>query len=156
ARALASGRMRSYASAPPPARPKPGPLMQVPAPRGIAARDEPVPAAARAPYNAPAAPPPPPMAAMDRAASFSEKAKCVAPPDFERAESRAEREDPVVAILGKQLASGMWDDGKGGEVRATVRALLALLERGVTTAHPLHGAQVKKAVEALLERAVLV
>jgi len=66
--------------------------------------------------------------------------------------------DPVVALLGRQLANGLWD-APGPEpegirrVRATVQALLSLLREGVTTAHPLHGTQVKKAVEALLGEA---
>jgi Ca-activated chloride channel family protein len=67
--------------------------------------------------------------------------------------------DPVVDLLGRQLASGLWDEpGLTGDeevrtVRATARALLELLRVGVTTAHPLHGAQVRKAVQALAERA---
>jgi Ca-activated chloride channel family protein len=67
-------------------------------------------------------------------------------------------EDPVVALLGQQRANGLWEE-PGAEpaalrqVRATAKALLTLLRAGVTTAHPLHGTQVKKAVEALLEAA---
>ncbi|HLL82322.1 MAG TPA: hypothetical protein VK420_06710, partial [Longimicrobium sp.] len=57
-----------------------------------------------------------------------------------------------------QRANGLWEE-PGAEpaavrqVRATAKALLTLLRAGVTTAHPLHGTQVKKAVEALLEAA---
>jgi len=75
-----------------------------------------------------------------------------------RARSDGAPIDPVVALLGRQLASGMWDDPSlpgsvsEREVRATALALIELLERGVTTAHALHGAQVKKAVDALLAR----
>jgi Ca-activated chloride channel family protein len=64
--------------------------------------------------------------------------------------------DPQVVLLGQQLASGLWDDPSGSDaedvrcVRATARALLTLLRAGVTTQHPLHGTQIKKAVEALL------
>lgn len=66
--------------------------------------------------------------------------------------------DPVTALLGTQLANGLWaEPGSEPEevrqVRATARALLKLLEAGVTTSHALHGAQVKKAVEALLAQA---
>jgi Ca-activated chloride channel family protein len=64
--------------------------------------------------------------------------------------------DSLVALLAQQLASGLWDaPGDGSDdarcVRATARALLELLRAGVTTAHPLHGAQVRKAVEALVK-----
>ncbi len=59
--------------------------------------------------------------------------------------------DPVVAILGRQEASGLWglveDDSM---VLATARSLLALLDAGVASSHRLHGGQVKKAVDALL------
>jgi Ca-activated chloride channel homolog len=64
--------------------------------------------------------------------------------------------DPVMAILERQLASGLWDENDSTadddvrRARATARALLELIDLGVTSAHPLHGAQVKKAVEALL------
>jgi Ca-activated chloride channel family protein len=50
----------------------------------------------------------------------------------------------------------LWDDPAGSDaedirrVRATAQALLTLLRAGITTQHPLHGTQVKKAVEALL------
>jgi Ca-activated chloride channel family protein len=59
------------------------------------------------------------------------------------------------ALLGRQLANGLWDgSGTGPEpvrqARATALALLELLREGITSSHPLHGAQVKKAVEALL------
>lgn len=60
-------------------------------------------------------------------------------------------------LLSLQLASGLWDDAHGGgdlderRVRATANALLDLLELGVTSGDPMHGAQVKKAIEALLK-----
>lgn len=61
----------------------------------------------------------------------------------------------VNALLSRQLASGLWDGtGAGAEpvrqARATALALLELLRQGITSNHPLHGAQVKKAVDALL------
>jgi Ca-activated chloride channel family protein len=65
--------------------------------------------------------------------------------------------DPVMTLLGSQLASGLWDeaDAVGDDhqrrARATSRALLELVDLGVTSAHKLHGAQVKKAIEALLQ-----
>ncbi len=70
--------------------------------------------------------------------------------------------DPVVALLSRQLASGMWDDPQATEspdvrlVRATARALVELWRQGITTTHAVYGAQVKKAVEALVDRAVAV
>jgi Ca-activated chloride channel family protein len=50
----------------------------------------------------------------------------------------------------------LWDesdataDDELRRVRATARALLELLDLGVTSTHALHGGQVKKAIEALL------
>jgi Ca-activated chloride channel family protein len=58
--------------------------------------------------------------------------------------------DPAFAILSRQLASGLWDDGKGDTVGATRRALVELLKLGIDTAHPLHGELVRKAIEALV------
>ncbi|NVI99767.1 VWA domain-containing protein [Myxococcus sp. AM009] len=62
------------------------------------------------------------------------------------------------SLLSRQLANGLWDGtGEGSEpvrqARATALALLTLLREGITSSHPLHGAQVKKAVEALLSLA---
>jgi Ca-activated chloride channel family protein len=61
----------------------------------------------------------------------------------------------LTALLSRQLASGLWDGAGTGpepvrQARATALALLELLRQGITSNHPLHGAQVKKAVEALL------
>ncbi len=64
--------------------------------------------------------------------------------------------DPLTALLGRQLASGLWDesdstaDDEVRRARATARALLELVDLGVSSAHALHGAQVKKAIEALM------
>jgi Ca-activated chloride channel family protein len=63
--------------------------------------------------------------------------------------------DGGVGLLETQLASGLWaGTGSGPEpvrqARATALALLELLRQGITSSHALHGAQVKKAVEALL------
>lgn len=57
-------------------------------------------------------------------------------------------------LLERQLASGLWagkDDA--GTLRATTDALLALADEGITTSHALYGAQVRKAVEALVQLA---
>ncbi len=61
-------------------------------------------------------------------------------------------------LLSRQLANGLWEGaGEGPEsvrrARATALALLTLLREGITSSHPLHGPQVKKAVEALLSLA---
>ena len=78
---------------------------------------------------------------------------------FAMAESAApkkERVRDVGGLFGQQLASGLWDDaslGKDGEarrLRATVAVLRAMLEAGVDTAHALYGAQVRKALEAVV------
>jgi Ca-activated chloride channel family protein len=62
-------------------------------------------------------------------------------------------------LLGRQLASGLWDEPEDAGapeadeprmLRATALALLALDQERVTTAHPVHGAQVRKAIMALL------
>jgi Ca-activated chloride channel homolog len=70
----------------------------------------------------------------------------------EEAKAEAERQDGGATLLQRQGASGLWNDGASDadKLRATVRALLDLLESGITTSHPVHGGQVKKAVEALL------
>jgi Ca-activated chloride channel family protein len=67
--------------------------------------------------------------------------------------------DPVTQLLEQQLASGLWDDPNSSDdqevrrARATARALLTLLQAEVTTHHPVYGAQVRKAVEALVQLA---
>jgi len=48
-------------------------------------------------------------------------------------------------LLERQLASGLWEGG----LRATAAALLELRREGVDTAHPVYGAQVRKAVTAV-------
>jgi Ca-activated chloride channel homolog len=86
----------------------------------------------------------------------------VAVPGAEREKARREQKASegadVTALLSQQLASGLWaGTGAGPEpvrqARATALALLELLRQGITSNHPLHGAQVKKAVEALLSLA---
>jgi Ca-activated chloride channel family protein len=76
--------------------------------------------------------------------------------DGEAAAPAPEPADPLTALLSRQLASGLWDESDATaddnlrRVRATARALLELADLGVTSTHALHGAQVKKAIEALL------
>ncbi len=126
------------------------------------------------------APPPAPAAAPKKKAKgggmldglFSKRMKEEAPaPSFESACSPEPAAEMMVdeefsleeapsssgglGLLETQLASGLWQ-GSGSEpepvrqARATALALLELLRQGITSSHPLHGAQVKKAVEALL------
>ncbi|EAU69912.1 inter-alpha-trypsin inhibitor family heavy chain-related protein-hypothetical secreted or membrane-associated protein containing vWFA domain [Stigmatella aurantiaca DW4/3-1] len=64
--------------------------------------------------------------------------------------------EDATTLLSRQLASGLWDGAGPGteavrQARATALALLELLRQGITSHHALHGAQVKKAVEALLQ-----
>ena len=68
-------------------------------------------------------------------------------------ESLAERHsggDPVTAILERQSASGMWEEPGRDPIDVTVEVLLLLLRLGVSSSHPVHGAQATKAVAALL------
>jgi Ca-activated chloride channel family protein len=58
--------------------------------------------------------------------------------------------DPVTAILERQAASGMWEEPGEDAIEVTTRALVALVRLGVSSSHPIHGAQTKKAVGALL------
>ncbi|SEM63782.1 Ca-activated chloride channel family protein [Stigmatella aurantiaca] len=76
----------------------------------------------------------------------------------EKAAAAPEPQGPedATTLLSRQLASGLWDGAGPGteaerQARATALALLELLRQGITSQHPLHGAQVKKAVEALLQ-----
>jgi Ca-activated chloride channel family protein len=119
---------------------RPAPVMAAPAPTASRARlDEGA--------STRGSPPPSPRALAHRA-----------PMEVDGELGKGSQPEPVVAILERQLASGMWDDatapgaGDEREVRATAKALIALLEEGVTTAHTVHGAQIKKAVDALLDR----
>jgi Ca-activated chloride channel family protein len=57
-------------------------------------------------------------------------------------------EDPIAALFARQLASGLWQDDDGPAL-ATARALEMCAEQRIDTTHPVYGAQVKKAIEAL-------
>jgi Ca-activated chloride channel family protein len=77
---------------------------------------------------------------------------------FSARQTSSEEGVEVTDLLSRQLASGLWaGTGSGPEpvrqARATALALLELLRQGITSNHALHGAQVKKAVEALLSLA---
>jgi Ca-activated chloride channel homolog len=65
--------------------------------------------------------------------------------------SNAAARDPLTALLERQSTSGMWEEPGRSPIELTVLALLTLLRLGITSSHPVHGAQTKKAVSALLE-----
>jgi len=101
-------------------------------------------------------PPPPPMPGR---ASPSRQGEAKADMTMLRAIRLKEEPAPpqdagaveATGLLQQQLATGLW--GAGGTeamIRATASALLALNADGITSAHAVYGAQVKKAVEALL------
>ncbi len=62
--------------------------------------------------------------------------------------------DPALgATFARQLASGLWEGEGGGDVAAlmaTARALARAFADGVDAAHAIYGAQVKKAIDAIL------
>jgi Ca-activated chloride channel family protein len=58
--------------------------------------------------------------------------------------------DPLTALLERQSASGMWEEAGRDPIEVTVDALLVIVRLGITTSHPVHGAQAKKAGDALL------
>jgi Ca-activated chloride channel family protein len=58
--------------------------------------------------------------------------------------------DAATAILSRQSASGLWEQPGRDAVSVSVEALLVLLRLGLSTAHPVHAAQLKKALDALL------
>ncbi len=159
------------------AQPAPEPMMDAFAEAPSMSPAPPSPMPASRPRPAPSAPPPAPKMAEKKASSggfFGKLKKEVASlreratakmdsMDLEREEEAAESQearhegasDGGVALLGQQLANGLWaGTGTGAEpvrqARATALALLELLRQGITSNHALHGAQVKKAVEALL------
>ncbi len=115
--------------------------------------------------------PPPPMAApspIGRALSALRSKLKAAPPTamaapapepiynacvaFEEDADGAAASDPIEAVLFRQRADGLWG-GADDELAATAMALGQLADAGVTSGHPLHGAPVKKAIEALCARA---
>lgn len=125
----------------------------------------------RAPQNPPSAPLPRPAAGMpmhgapggilDRAKSvinrlMDSEADDTSPMDYASMAEEATAEpttpsDPILAILSQQSASGLWESTGRDPILVTIDALLVLVRAGITTAHAIHGAQTKKAVDALLE-----
>ncbi len=108
-------------------------------------------------YHAPITGAPPAMPAREAEAALDELAAFDAP---EPAPSPAPKDGGVDAwsIVERQQLSGLWHDGAPGDcdgdaraARATVEALIRLLGGGITSAHPLYGEPVRKAIEALLQ-----
>jgi len=144
-------------------------------------RSAPSPASIGAPKRSPAAPAPPgaapppfatppPFAAHRRAEkkkddvvsrvidflSFSKGDKASADLDGEAAQPMSPMPSDPAGILSRQLASGLWAGDDGGieaSVRATALALLTLNKAGINTAHAMYGAQLKKAISALVTAA---
>jgi len=73
------------------------------------------------------------------------------PMEAEQASAPMAHGDPILAILAQQSASGLWETTGRDPILVTIDALLVLVRAGVTTAHAVHGAQTKKAVDALLD-----
>lgn len=96
----------------------------------------------------------PPARAMSLASAMKAKLEIDAlySTDEAAAPMRAEPSDPILALLSRQAASGLWEEPAKDPIETTATALVALLRLGVTAGHAVHGAQIKKAVEALLER----
>jgi hypothetical protein len=58
--------------------------------------------------------------------------------------------DRMRILFSSQSASGLWEESGKNAIRVTTETLLALLNLGLTTADPVHGALLKKAIDALL------
>ncbi len=128
----------------------PSPARAVPPPSAAGMR----PSAMRGGMSTGAPPPAPaPMPAhadMDEGAaelSFDEAEQ----PKRKQVQAKAKKSgDPALAVLEGQGASGLWEESGRDPVELTVDALLVLLRLGLTSAHAVYGAQIKKAVDALL------
>ncbi len=115
----------------------------------------------RSPMPAPRAAPPPPRAmarfadaarsidAADDASVVRSASAAAAPPPPPR-----KPVDPILDVLERQAASGLWEQPGEPALACTIDALLVLLHQGVDATHPVHGAQVKKAIEALVDEAL--
>ncbi|MGK3991564.1 VIT domain-containing protein [Sorangium sp. So ce136] len=75
------------------------------------------------------------------------------PPAPGAASGGAEPQGPGLGrVFEEQLASGLWERGEStdlGRLTSTALCLAACHEQGIDSAHPIYGAQVAKAVEAL-------
>lgn len=152
---------RMYAMAPMPA----SPMSAAPMPARAAAiggMAPPAPSYARGGGGATTGAPPPPMGSAKREAP---DADALAEASYEGSITFAAYDasdgeesmkkgsgDPALELLSRQAASGLWEEPGRDPAAVTVDALLALLRLGLSTSHPVHGAQLKKAVDALLAR----
>jgi len=142
--------------------PMPAPAMAPPMAGGRATPPQGTPTGALPPPQRPAASAPQRMAsyapriaapmAMDDSDDTFEEERTSVSALVAREKSEGGGGDPVRDLLGRQAASGLWEEPGKDAVEVTATALVALLRLGVTGAHAVYGAQVKKAVEALLER----
>jgi len=97
------------------------------------------------------APPLPPAPAAPARPSFAVGAQAAYPGRDSGSDGASDGNgDAVVAVLGKQSASGLWESDGGDAFAATAARLVELVRLGITTSHPVHGAQTKKAVDAVL------
>ncbi|HEX8699306.1 MAG TPA: VIT domain-containing protein [Myxococcaceae bacterium] len=117
----------------------------------VTGSSQPAPSKGASAPQAPARPAPPANASPAVYKSAPMEAQAEEPARRERADSIQD----AGTLLARQLASGLWaGTGTGPEpvrqARATAMVLLELMRQGITSNHALHGAQVKKAVEALL------
>ncbi|APR84197.1 Hypothetical protein A7982_09546 [Minicystis rosea] len=97
-----------------------------------------------------------PRAAVVSSAALEEMDLPLAPKEMDLPlapkESAGPAGDPLAELFARQLANGLWTDGGGADedrLVATSHALQACLESAIDSTHPMYGAQVKKAVEAL-------
>ncbi len=132
-----------------------------PAPGAMPSRAAPMAASSQggAPRPAPAAPAksgPKGKSILSRALDYFAPSEGESVSNEVRKELAASERSPS-DMLSEQLANGLWDDPslagdpQTRQVRATALMLLTLHEAGITTAHAMYGAQLKKALEALLK-----
>jgi Ca-activated chloride channel family protein len=144
-------RGRRFAAMPAPARSFPAggflparPMMPSPmAPPAVASGAPRAVAAALGKGGASAVPPTVLLMEMPASAPAPSAAEGLAP------RAKSESVDRPGALLSRQAASGLWEEG-GDATASTVDALVALLRSGLSTSHAIYGAQIKKAIEALL------
>lgn len=156
-------RSRSYGMATSAGMPPPPPRMAMPA--AMAPSAAPARMMRSAPRPAAAMPMPPSVAsrAAPPTARDEDRSTDAAPPMalYERSHAKGKMpslgelaagvsRDPVTATLERQAASGLWEEAGREPIEVTVEALLVLVRLGVSTSHPVHGAQTRKAVDALL------
>jgi Ca-activated chloride channel family protein len=79
-----------------------------------------------------------------------ESLACASPSYDEPAPAPTASTDPVTTLLARQSSSGMWEEPGRDPIEVSIDALLVLVRLGISTSHPVHGAQTKKAVDALL------